>query len=105
MLANENLNADLEALAPRGRVVIVGSRGKVEIDPRHTMTRDASILGMSLNNLSLEEKARIQPAIVAGLENGSLRPVVGKELPLAQAAEAHRVIMAPGARGKIVLVP
>jgi NADPH2:quinone reductase len=105
MLANENLNADLEALAPRGRVVIVGSRGKVEIDARHAMTRDASILGMSLNNLSLEEKARIQPAIVAGLENGSLRPVVGKELSLAQAAEAHRAIMAPGARGKIVLVP
>ncbi len=105
MLANENLNADLEALAPRGRVVVVGSRGKVEIDARHAMTRDASILGMSLNNLSLEEKARIQPAILAGLENGSLRPVVGRELPLARAAEAHRAIMAPGARGKIVLVP
>ncbi len=105
MLANENLAADLDALAPRGRVVIVGSRGKVEIDPRATMTRDASILGMSLNNLSLEEKARIQPAIVAGLENGSLRPVVGRELPLGQAAEAQRAILASSARGKTVLVP
>jgi NADPH2:quinone reductase len=105
MLANENLNADLEALAPNGRVVVVGSRGKVEIDPRHAMTRDAAILGMSLNNLTLEEKARLQPAIVAGLENGSLRPVVGRKLPLREAAEAHRLVMASGAKGKIVLVP
>jgi NADPH2:quinone reductase len=105
MLANENLAADLDALAPNGRVVVVGSRGKVEIDPRATMTKDGAVLGMSLNNLTLEEKARLQPAIVAGLENGSLRPVVGRELPLREAAEAHRLIMAPGARGKIVLVP
>jgi NADPH2:quinone reductase len=104
MLANENLNADLEALAPNGRVVVVGSRGRIEIDPRLTMTRDSSVLGMSLNNQPLEEKARIQLAIVAGLENGTLRPVVGRELPLAQAAEAHRAVLAPGARGKIVLV-
>jgi NADPH2:quinone reductase len=105
MLANENLAADLDALAPNGRVVVVGSRGKVEIDPRATMVKDGAVLGMSLNNLTLEEKARFQPAIVAGLENGSLRPVVGRELPLRDAAEAHRLIMAPGARGKIVLVP
>lgn len=105
MLANENLSADLDALAMNGRVVIVGSRGKVEIDPRLTMTRDLAVLGMSLNNLTLEEKAKLQPAIVAGLENGSLRPVVGRELPLRDAAEAHRLVMAPGAKGKIVLVP
>ena len=105
MLANENLDADLEVLAPSGRVVVVGSRGKVEIDPRHTMLRDAAILGMSLNNQSLAEKARIQRAIVAGLENGSLRPIVGRELPLAAAAEAHRLVMSAGAKGKIVLVP
>lgn len=105
MLANVNLGADLDALAPNGRVVVVGSRGKVEIDARATMLREASIIGMSLNNLVLEDKAKLQGAIVAGVENGSLRPVVGKELPLREAAEAHRRVLAPGARGKIVLVP
>jgi NADPH2:quinone reductase len=105
MLANENLNADLEALAPGGRVVVVGSRGKVEVDPRLTMTRDLTVQGMSLSNLTLEEKARLQPAIAAGLESGALRPVVGRELPLGDAAQAHRLVMAPGARGKIVLAP
>lgn len=105
MLANENLGSDLEALAPRGRVVVIGSRGKVEIDPRNTMGRDASILGMSLNNVPLEEKARIHHAIRAGLENGTLRPVVGREMPLSEAARSHDLVMAAGAKGKIVLVP
>jgi len=41
---------------------------------------------------------------MAGLENGTLRPVVGKELPLAEAARAHKEILEPGAGGKIVLV-
>ncbi len=105
MLANVNLAADLDALALRGRVVVVGSRGKIEIDPRATMTKDLSVLGMSLNNLTLEEKARIQPAIVEGLVSGTLRPVVGRELPLAQAAAAHEAVLAPGSKGKIVLIP
>ena len=43
--------------------------------------------------------------MATGLENGTLRPVVGKELPLAQAAQAHTDIMVPGAFGKIVLIP
>jgi NADPH2:quinone reductase len=42
---------------------------------------------------------------VAGLENGTLRPVIGKEFPLADVAEAHRAVVEPGATGKIVLVP
>ncbi|MEZ0230103.1 MAG: zinc-binding dehydrogenase, partial [Planctomycetota bacterium] len=81
------------------------SRGKIEIDPRATMTKDTTILGMSLNNLTLEEQARIQPLLVEGLVNGPLRPLVGREFPLAQAAAAHEAVLAPGSRGKIVLVP
>src|SRR6516165_9885846 len=45
-----------------------------------------------------------QTALTAGLENGTLRPVVGKELPLADAARAHKEILEPGASGKIVLL-
>jgi NADPH2:quinone reductase len=44
-------------------------------------------------------------ALGAGLANGTLRPVVGRELPLAEAAAAHRTVLEPGAYGKIVLVP
>jgi len=105
MLANVNLANDLGALAQKGRVVVLGSRGPVEIDPRATMGRDSSILGMSLNNASPEELSSIHAALVAGLENGTLRPVVGQEIPLQDAARAHRVVMEPGAYGKIVLIP
>lgn len=90
---------------PAGRVVVIGSRGTVEIDPRAAMMRDASILGMSLLNAPEDDAAQIHRALVAGLENGTLRPVVGQEMPLAEAPRAHQAVMEPGAYGKIVLIP
>ena len=105
MLANVNLGKDLSVLAPKGRVVVIGSRGKVEITPRDLMSRDAEIRGMILFNASPEELLGIHAAIRAGLENGTLRPVIGKEIPLADAQKAHIAVMEPGAYGKIVLVP
>ncbi len=105
MLANVNLNNDLNYLAKFGRVVVVGSRGTVQIDPRATMGRDAGILGMTLMNVSPDELTSIHAALSAGLENNTLRPVVGKEIPLAEASRAHQEVLAPGADGKIVLLP
>jgi len=105
MIANINLANDLGVLAQKGRVVVIGSRGPVEIDPRATMGRDSSIFGMSLMNATPEELSSIHAALVAGLENGTLKPVVGQEIPLQDAARAHRAVMEPGAYGKIVLVP
>jgi NADPH:quinone reductase len=105
LLANVNLGKDLTILAKGARVAIIGSRGRVEIDPRDTMQRDVDLRGMVLPNTSPAEMASIHAALVAGLENGTLRPVIGKEFPLAEAAQAHRAIMEPGALGKIVLVP
>ena len=105
MLANVNLGKDLTILAPRGRVVVIGSRGRVELDPRDVMSRDADIRGLALPNTPAVEMASIHAALFAGLENGTLRPVIGKELPLAEASQAHRAVTEPGAFGKIVLVP
>jgi len=105
MLANVNLGKDLFALAKSGRVVVIGSRGKVEINPRDVMSRDAAILGMVFSNATKDETMAIYRSIDSGLENGSLRPVVGKEFPLAQAAQAHQAVLEPGAFGKIVLIP
>jgi NADPH:quinone reductase len=105
LLANVNLGKDLTILAKSGRVVVIGSRGPVEIDPRNTMQRDADVRGMILPNTPPSELASIHAALVAGLENGTLRPVIGKEFPLAEAAQAHRAVMEPGALGKIILVP
>lgn len=105
MLANVNLDKDLDVLARGGRVVVVGNRGRVEINPRAIMSRDASIHGMSLLNAPPEELTGVHAALVAGLENGTLRPVVARQMPLDDAPRAHQIVLAPGAYGKIVLIP
>ncbi|MGE5244437.1 MAG: NADPH:quinone reductase [Betaproteobacteria bacterium] len=105
MATHLNLDKDLGLLAPRGRVVVVGNRGRVEIDARQAMSRDAAVLGMTLFNVGPDDLRSIHAALVAGLENGTLNPVVGRELPLVQAPRAHELVMEPGAFGKIVLTP
>jgi NADPH2:quinone reductase len=105
MLANVNLSADLKMLATNGRVIIIGNRGEITINPRDLMLRRASARGFTLWAITPAEESAIHAGLIAGLENGTLRPVVGKEMPLAEAARAHKEILEPGAAGKIVLVP
>jgi NADPH2:quinone reductase len=105
MAAHVNLDRDLGLLAKWGRVVVVGNRGRVEIDARQAMGRDATILGMTLFNVTDVEFVEIHAALIAGLDNGTLSPLVGRELPLAEAARAHEAVMEPGALGKTVLLP
>ncbi len=102
-LADRNLDKDLGMLAKRGRVVVVGSRGRVEIDARQTMTRDSDIRGMSLMHADATELASIHAALGAGFSNGWLTPVVSRQFDLADAPKAHEAVMKGGALGKIVL--
>ena len=105
MAAHVNLGRDLPLLAKGGRVVVIGSRGPVQVNPRDAMARDAVVFGMMLWNGSREEIVGIHNALVAGLANGSLKPVINQELPLKDAPRAHELVMKPGASGKIVLIP
>ncbi len=105
MLANVNLGTDLGLLAQDGRVVIIGSRGTVEINPRDAMSRRATILGMLLFRATPRELSAIHPALYAGLENGTLQPIVGRELPLEEASQAHHLVIESKAYGKIILKP
>ena len=103
MLANANLGHDLKMLAYRGRVVVVGCRGTVEINPREIMSREAAVFGVLLWRVPEGEASEIYAAVETGLGNRTLSPVIASELPLVSAPEAHRRIMEGGARGKIVL--
>jgi NADPH:quinone reductase len=104
MLANVNLSSDTKLLANNGRVIVIGNRGDVTINPRELMARRASIRAFTLWAITPAEEADIHAGLFAGLENGTLRPIVGKELPLAEAARAHKEILEPGSAGKIVLI-
>jgi NADPH:quinone reductase len=105
MLANANLQKDFGALAMRGRIAVIGNRGSVEFNARLAMNKNAAILGVALFHASPVQLAGIHAALVEGLRNGTLRPIIHQELPLAQAPRAHEAVMENGHHGKIVLVP
>jgi NADPH2:quinone reductase len=104
MLANVNLAKDLTAVARDGRILVIGNRGTIEINPRDAMVRRAQIIGVLLSLATVEEKKSLRAAIHAGLENGTLNPVVGRTFSLSDAFKAHQRVMEPGALGKIILV-
>jgi NADPH2:quinone reductase len=103
MLANVNLSNDLKILAIHGRVIIIGNRGDITITPRDFMARRSVARGFTLWALTEAEMNDCFAGIAAGLSNGTLRPIVAKELPLKDAPQAHVDVLAPGASGKIVL--
>ncbi|HEX9996288.1 MAG TPA: NADPH:quinone reductase [Abditibacterium sp.] len=104
MLANQNLGADPQVLAPFGRIVVIGNRGEATVNPRDWMMRDATIYGMTLFNVPPTELREIYTDLSVGLAEGSLNPIVGQQFSLSDAPAAHESVMQSGARGKIVLL-
>ncbi len=105
MLANQNLGADPQVLAPFGRIVIIGNRGEATVNPRDWMMRDAAIFGMTLFNVNPAQLQEIHVDLGAGLRDGSLKPLISQRFSLQDAPQAHSAVMQSGARGKIVLQP
>ncbi len=105
MLANQNLEKDLNLLAPGGRVVIVGSRGRIEIDPRRTMGKETDIRGLAVFSATRQETVMTHAALYAAIENNSYIPTVSMEMTLADAVKAHHLVMQDNNCGKIVLIP
>ncbi|PSN20463.1 NADPH:quinone reductase [filamentous cyanobacterium CCP5] len=105
MLADVNLEADLQLLNRGGRVVIIGSRGRIGITPREIMAREAVVTGMTLFSTPPEEMAEIQAALGAGLRQGTLKPIVAQRFFLSEAALAHQRIITTPSAGNLVLLP
>jgi putative PIG3 family NAD(P)H quinone oxidoreductase len=103
------LARNLDALAPDGRLVIIGMQGgtTAEIDLNQLLRRRLTVMATTLRGRSVEQKAEIVRRFVEdalpGFEDGSLRPVVDRVLPLAEAPAAHRAMEAGENVGKLVL--
>lgn len=103
-LANINLGHDCQMLKERARVMVVGCRGGVNINPRHLMMPEASICGVALGTTTPGEWAEMGAAIVAGIESGWVNPVINKEYSMEEAQQVHYdIIHSKGAKGKLVL--
>lgn len=105
MLANENLEMDLNLLAPGGRVVVIGSRGRIEIDPRATMGKETDIRGLAVFNATDEETERTHTALGKAMVDGTLVPTISREMALTDCSKAHQLVIQDGNCGKIVLRP
>jgi putative PIG3 family NAD(P)H quinone oxidoreductase len=103
------LAGNQRVLAPRGRHVVVGVSGgpRSEVDLRMLMARRGSIRGTVLRARTRGEKAalasRFTEEVVPRFADGSLRPVVDRVVPAAEAAEAHRLVEANATFGKVLL--
>jgi NADPH:quinone reductase-like Zn-dependent oxidoreductase len=99
----------LAALAPRGRLVVVGLVGgrKAEVDLGLILGKRLHVIGSVLRARPREEKARLVAGFASfalpRLRDGRLRPVVDRVIPLERAAEAYQALERGGAFGKIVL--
>lgn len=105
MLANVNLGRDLTVMAPKGQIVVIGSRGTVEINPRDIMSRETTILGTMSGLATDAEKAQAYKAIETGLTDGTLCPVIAQEIPLCDAPKAHHEVIESTHKGKVLLLP
>jgi len=103
------LGANLEALAHSGRLVLIGlmKGARTEIDLTAVLRRHLAVIGSTLRTRPEKEKAQIIAALLArfgaALEAGRLRPPIYKVVPMANVAEAHRMMAASEHFGKIVL--
>ncbi|MEV5593354.1 NAD(P)H-quinone oxidoreductase [Streptomyces sp. NPDC052496] len=103
------LDPNVKALATNGRLAIIGLQGgaKGELNLGALLTKRGAVTATSLRGRPLAEKAAIVAAVREHvwplIENGQVRPIVDRTLPIAEAAEAHRVVDASGHVGKVVL--
>ena len=105
MLPNVNLAADMDVAAKFGRIIVIGNRGEITINPRVAMAKDLDIRGLVLWNATAAQVKSMMLDILAGVAEGPLRPVVGREMRLSEAAAAHLAVLEHGVGGKLVLIP
>ena len=103
------LARNIDALNPEGRLVIIGMQGgtKTELDISSLLRKRAAVIATNLRGRPVEQKATICGAVVEHIwpmvEAGDVKAVVQDQLPLTEAAEAHRLMESGSHSGKILL--
>ena len=107
-MAADNLARDFAALAPNGRIVLIGSGTGKAVDATFgvfgALSKDATIYGMSLVNAGSaiqEMAAALTPLFAAG----TIKAVVSRAYPLSEAPQALADLVAGYVFGKLVLIP
>ncbi|MEU4577981.1 NAD(P)H-quinone oxidoreductase [Nonomuraea sp. ATR24] len=104
------LSGNIRALRTGGRLVVIGLQGgrKAELDLGALLAKRASVHGTTLRSRPVDEKGAIVRSVVDNVwplvSAGAVRPVVYAELPMSDAAEAHRMVDSGEHVGKILLV-
>ena len=103
MLADANLDEDLKLLSPGGRVVVVGSRGRVEISPRDLMGSEGTVTGMRVLNATGAERRDYAALVSRGIAEGTVKPQVSAVFSLEEADRAHREVIGGPHAGNLVI--
>ncbi|XP_041370750.1 zeta-crystallin-like isoform X2 [Gigantopelta aegis] len=104
MMASTNLQKDLEMINYHGRIVNVGGKGQVKINPGLTLGKECIITGVAILSSSEADVMKMHNAMEDGMKEGWINPCVNKTFPLAKASQAHEEIAHnKGALGKIIL--
>jgi len=104
------LSRNLDALATNGRLVVIGMQGgrTAELDMGKLMAKRATVVATTLRARPPAEKAEIVAGVRAQVwplvENGVIRPVVDRRVPMPEAARAHEIVASNAHTGKVLLV-
>lgn len=105
------LGRNVEVLAPNGRLVVIGLQGgtKGELDLGMLLRKRAAVLATALRSRPAEEKAAIVASVRENvwplIAAGTVQPVIYRVVPMADAAEAHRLVESSTHVGKVLLTP
>ena len=111
VVGGDYLARNLDALALDGRLVVLATQSgrRAELDLRTLMSKRATIYSAGLRSRPLEQKASIVAAVREQVwplvESGAIRPVIEAQIPMADAARAHRILETGKHVGKVLLIP
>jgi putative PIG3 family NAD(P)H quinone oxidoreductase len=112
LLGASYLDRNIDAVAPDGRIIVIGFQGglKAELNFGKLMAKRAGVISTALRSRPVDGPSGKSAVVASVVENvwpmvadGRVRPIIGAELPVEQASDAHRLLESGDAHGKVLL--